>query len=89
MSSPHGGTRRPPEPVVARRLRALFDCLPALAEFRVRTDLMVVDVYAVSGSGCTSLRRLHVCVMQALVELAECVPEAVMLMRGRTFARPH
>ena len=25
--------------------------------------------------------------MQALVELAECHPEAIVLMRGRTFAR--
>lgn len=31
--------------------------------------------------------RLHVSVMQALVELAECDPEALVLMRGGTFAR--
>lgn len=72
---------------VARHLRQLFDRLPALAGFRLRSDLMVADVSVVSGSGCASNRRLHVSLMQALVELAECDPEAMMLMRGRNFAR--
>jgi hypothetical protein len=75
------------EPAVARHLRALFGCLPTLAGFRIRSDLMVVDVSATGASGGTSIRRLQVRVMQAIVEWTECDPEAVMLLRGRTFAR--
>ena len=73
--------------LVTRHLRELFNRLPTLAGFRLRSDLMVADVSVVSWSNGTPIRRLHVIVMQALVELAECHPEAVELMRGRTFAR--
>lgn len=75
------------EALVRRHLRGLFDRLPALAGFRLRNDLMVTDIAVVSCSSCASIRRLHVRVMQAFVELAECDPEAIALMRGRTFAR--
>jgi hypothetical protein len=75
------------EALVARHLRGLFDRLPTLAGFRLRSDLLVTDVSVVSGSSCTAVRRLHVRVMQALVELAECDPDAIVLMRGRAFAR--
>ena len=85
----HSDAERPPEPAVARHLRALFDCLPALAGFQVRGDLMVSNVSAVAGSGGPSARRLHVSVMQALVEMTECDPAAVALMRGRRFERHH
>ena len=72
---------------VMRHLRQLFDRLPALASFRLRSDFMVAEVSLVNGCGRTSNRRLHVSLMQALVELAECDPEAIALMRGRKFAR--
>ena len=72
---------------VTRHLRGLFDRLPALAGFRLRSDFMVADVSAVSASTCAPIRRLRVSVMQALVELAECEPETIVLMRGRAFAR--
>ena len=89
-SSTHGDSQRPcDESAVSRRLHSLFNRLPALAGFRLRTDLMVVDVSAVSGTCSTSVGRLHVTVMRALVELAECDPEAFTLMRGHTFARHH
>jgi hypothetical protein len=88
--SAHGDARRQPvELAIARHLRALFECLPTLAQFRVRTDLMVADVSALTDAGNASTRRLHVSVMQAIVEWAECDPEAVDLMRGRTFVRHH
>ena len=64
---------------VTRHLRELFD--------RLRSDLMVADV---SIAGCTDfiqIRCLQVIVTRAFVELAECDPEAIVLMRGRTFAR--
>jgi hypothetical protein len=79
--------RQPMDARVARRLRELFARLPALAAFRLRTDLMVADVAAVDESNGNPIWRLHVCVTQALVELAECEPEALALMRGRTFER--
>jgi hypothetical protein len=72
---------------VSRHVRQLFDRLPDLAGFRLRNDLMVADVAAVRCSNNMPIRRLQVSVMQALVELVECAPEAISLMRGRTFAR--
>jgi hypothetical protein len=75
------------EALVTRYVRELFNRLPALAGFRLRSDLMVADVSIVGYSKSLSIRRLHVRVMQAFVELAECDPEAIVLMRGRTFAR--
>jgi hypothetical protein len=81
--------RRRMEAHVTRRLRELFDRLPTLAGFRLRSDLLVADVAVVSASRGAPVRRMHVCVMQAVVELAECDPEAIVLMRGRTFARVH
>jgi hypothetical protein len=75
------------EALVTRCVRELFNRLPALAGFRLRSDLMVADVSIVGCSKSSSIRRLHVRVMQAFVELAECDPEALVLLRGRTFAR--
>ena len=72
---------------IARHLRELFERLPALASFRLRSDLMVGDVSIVGCSNFIQIRRLQVSLMQAFVELAECDPEAIALMRGRTFAR--
>ena len=72
---------------VTRHLRELFNRLPTLAGFRLRSDLMVADVSSVGCSNGTTIRRLHVSLMQVFVELAECDPEAIVLMRGRTFAR--
>ena len=72
---------------VTRHLRELFDRLPTLAGFRLRNDLMVADVAIVAGANSAPTRRLQVSLMQAFVELAECDPEAIALMRGRTFAR--
>jgi hypothetical protein len=73
--------------LATRHLRDLFNRLPSLAGFRLRSDLMVADVSVVGRSDCLSIRRLQVTLTQAFVELMECNPEAVVLMRGRTFAR--
>jgi hypothetical protein len=72
---------------VTRHLRKLFDRLPMLAGFHLRSDCMVTDVSSVGCPDDAQRQRLHVSVMQAVVELAECDPEAIVLMRGRTFAR--
>jgi hypothetical protein len=73
--------------LVTRYVRELFNRLPALAGFRLRSDLMVAEVSTVGCSQSLSILRLHVRVMQAVVELAECEPEAIVLLRGRTFSR--
>jgi hypothetical protein len=73
------------EALVARHLRELFDRVPALAGFRLQDDLMVVDIALFSWAD-TSL-SLNGIVMRSLVDLAERSPEAVVFMRGRTFAR--
>jgi hypothetical protein len=81
-----GSQRQDVQPVVIRHLRTIFDRMPDLAAFRVRSDFTVVDVTAVSSTP-PRIQRLHVNVMRALVELAECDPEAISLMRGHVFAR--
>jgi hypothetical protein len=73
--------------MVTRHLRELFDRLPTLAGFRLRSDCTVADVSIVDGPDCVPIQRLHVRVMQAVVELAECDPGAMVHMRGRAFAR--
>jgi hypothetical protein len=78
---------QPWDAATTRHLRELFTRLPALAGFRLRSDLTVADVSIVGSPDCTSIRRLQVRLMQALVELAECDSEAMVRMRGRTFAR--
>jgi hypothetical protein len=72
---------------VTRHLRNLFNRLPALAGFRLRSDCTVADVSIVRCSDYVPIQRLRVSVMRAVVELAECDPGAIVLMRGRTFAR--
>jgi hypothetical protein len=78
--------RKRTEALVSRHMRELFDRLPGLAGFRLREDLMVDDL-SVFGWSFASSGALEGIVMRSLVELAECNPEAVVLMRGRTFAR--
>ena len=75
------------EAIICRHVRDLFRLLPRLSGFRVGSDLNVADIFASTSPDCTSSRALYPVVMQAIVELAECHPEAVQLMRGRTFAR--
>jgi len=74
---------------VTRHVRELFDRLPGLERFRLRSDLALAEVSIAGTVGRIPSGRMHVIVMQALVELAECDSEAFVLMRGRTFARRH
>jgi hypothetical protein len=77
------------ESKVTRHVRELFDRLPGLETFRLRSDLALADVSVAGFPGRTPSGRMRVIVMQALVELAECDSDALMLMRGRTFSRRH
>jgi len=75
------------EAIVARHARELFKRLPMLSGFWLRTDLKVTELSVFTWPGYTAGRDLYDQVTESLVELAEECPEAVQLMRGRTFAR--
>jgi len=76
------------EAIITRHVHELFKRLPMLAGFWLRPDLKVgAELSVFDWSGFAAGRDLCERVMQSLVELAETRPEAVELMRGRTFAR--
>jgi hypothetical protein len=75
------------EGIVVRHVYDLFQRLPMLCGFWLRPDLEVDELSIFTWPGCTVGPGLYEEVMQSLVELAEERPEAVQLMRGRTFAR--
>jgi hypothetical protein len=79
--------RQHTEAIVARHARQLFQRLPMLSGFWLRPDLRVAELSVFTWPGYTAGRDLYEEVMQSLVELAEERPEAVPLMRARTFAR--
>ena len=75
------------EAIIAQHVHQLFQRLPMLSGFWLRPDLSVAELSAFTWPGYTAGQDLYEEVMQSLVELAEERPEAVQLMRGRTFAR--
>ena len=79
--------RKRTEALVTSHLRELFDRVPALAGFRVRRDLVVSDLSFFDWPIADASRSSSEIVMQSLLELAERNPEAIVFMRGRTFAR--
>jgi len=79
--------RQHTEANVARHIHQLFQRLPMLSGFCLQPDLEVAELSVFTWPGYTAGRELYEEVMQSLVELADERPEAVQLMRGRTFAR--
>ena len=79
--------RQHTESIVERHLSELFQRLPMLSGFCLQPDLEVAELSVFTWPGYTAGRELYEEVMQSLVELADERPEAVRLMRGRTFAR--
>ena len=79
--------RQHAEAIVSRHVRDLFKLLPRLVGFRLGADLTVVDVSASPSPAVSGPRGLLPLVMQSIVDFAECHPDAVELMRDRTFAR--
>lgn len=75
------------EAIVAGHLEELFGRLPMLSGFWLRPDLELEELSVFTWPGFTPGRDLYEEVMQSLVDLAEERPEAIQLMRGRTFAR--
>ena len=79
--------RQNTEAIVAQHAHQLFQRLPMLSGFWLRPDLKVAELSVFTWPGYTAGGDLYEEVMQSLVDLAEELPEAVQLMRGRTFAR--
>jgi hypothetical protein len=79
--------RQQTEAVVSRHAHELFKRLPMLSGFWLRPDLEVAELSVFTWPGHTAGAELYEAVMQSLVEFAEEHPEAVQLIRGRTFAR--
>jgi hypothetical protein len=75
------------EAIIARHMDELFQRLPMLSGFWLRPDLEVAELSVFGWPGCTAGADLYEEVMRSLVDLAEERPEAVQLIRGRTFAR--
>jgi len=75
------------EAIIAQHVHQLFQRLPMLSGFWLRPDLKVAELSVFTWPGYTAGRDLHDQVTESLVQLAEELPEAVQLMRGRTFAR--
>ena len=73
------------EAIIARHLHQLFRGLPMLSGFWLHANLKVADVATWTGS--TAGPDLYEQVVDFLIQLAEESPEAMQLMRGRTFAR--
>lgn len=79
--------RQHTEAIVARHVDELFQRLPMLSGFWLQPDLDVAELSVFSWPGYTAGPELHEEVTQSLVRLADERPEALQLMRGRTFAR--
>jgi hypothetical protein len=75
------------EAIIVRHVHHLFERLPMLSGFWLQPDLDVAELSIFTWPGYTPGQELYEEVMNALVDLAEERPEAVQLMRGRTFAR--
>jgi len=75
------------EAIVVRHLHQLFQRMPMLSGFWLQHDLKLAELSIFSWPGCSADHNLYEEVMQSLIDLAEEHPDAVQLMRGRTFAR--
>ena len=75
------------EAIVARHIGALFERMPTLCGFSLRPDFQLADVAVCFWPGYTAGKELYEDLMQALLELAEERPDALAILRGRTFAR--
>lgn len=75
------------EAVVEEHVHALFRRLPMLSGFSLRDDLEFADVAIHAWPGYNAGADFYQELVEALSDLAEERPDAVELMRGRTFAR--
>ena len=85
--TPGRGGREQAEAFVAARMDALFKRLPVVCGFSVSQDLAVVDLTWHGWPGCAPGAELYEDIADAIGALLDERPEAVELVRGRTFAR--
>jgi hypothetical protein len=83
----HEERRQRSAAVLEKHLADLFRRLPMLCGFSMRDDLEVTDVAVQSWPGYVAGEELYRDLMDALANLADERPDAVELLRGRTFAR--
>jgi hypothetical protein len=83
----HESRRSRAEAVVEEHVDALFRRLPMLSAFSLGEDLEFADVVIHTWPGYTAGAEFYQELVEVLAELAEERPDAVELMRGRTFAR--
>ena len=83
---PNEARRQHVEAIVTRHMRDLFRRVPMLAGFWLCPDLEAEPSVSIC-TGCGAGEAVNEEVMRSLVALFEERPEAVQLMRGRTFAR--
>ena len=79
--------RQHSQAIVEKHLDGLFRRMPMLCGFTLQQDLEVHDVAVYTWPGYTAGEDLYKEPMLALADLAEERPDAVELLRGRTFAR--
>jgi hypothetical protein len=79
--------RQRSQAVVETHIAAIFPRMPVLSGFSLRHDLEVTDIAIFTWPGHIAGQELCEDLMQALADLAEKRPDAVEMLRGRTFAR--
>lgn len=79
--------RQRAEAVLEKHVAELFRRLPMLCGFTLRENLEVSDVAVHAWPGYVAGEELYRDLAVALADLAEKRPDAVELLRGRTFAR--
>jgi len=89
-SQSHASNQSVPDPgetLLHARIDALFRRLPMLCGFAVAEDLLLTDVAISTWPGYIAGADLYGEIADALAELAAESPDAMELLRGRTFAR--
>jgi hypothetical protein len=79
--------RQRSQAVVETHIAEIFQRMPMLAGFSLGHDLDVTDIAVSAWPGYTAGGELYEDIRQALADLAEERPEAVEVLRSRTFAR--
>jgi hypothetical protein len=79
--------RQHSQAVVEAHITAIFQRMPMLSGFSLRDDLEVTDIAISTWPAHTAEQGLYEDLLQALADLAEERPDAVEVLRGRTFAR--
>lgn len=75
------------EAALQSHIAEIFERTPVLAGFAIRDDFEFDDVSVYSWPGYTADDELYQGLVEALAEFADERPDAVKLLRGRTFAR--